>query len=147
MADAVDAIHEYEKYMALAEIETLRFVVSNTTEAGIVYDASDRFEMNPPATFPGKLTKFLYHRFETFGGDRGKGLVMLPVELIDDNGIMLRKCVMQQIENWGLSGNSRPGWRKPVSLLPRWWTALSPDIPEPRSRRSGRSWGTKTASW
>ena len=104
VADAVDAIHEYEKYMALAEIETLRFVVSNTTEAGIVYDASDRFEMNPPATFPGKLTKFLYHRFETFGGDRGKGLVMLPVELIDDNGIMLRKCVMQQIENWGLSG-------------------------------------------
>lgn len=103
VTDAVDAIHEYEKYMALAEIDTLRFVVSNTTEAGIVFDASDRFESNPPATFPGKLTKFLYHRFETFGGDREKGLVMLPVELIDDNGIMLRKCVMQQIENWGLS--------------------------------------------
>lgn len=74
VADAVDAIHEYEKYMALAEIETLRFVVSNTTEAGIVYDASDRFEMNPPATFPGKLTKFLYHRFETFGATGEKGL-------------------------------------------------------------------------
>lgn len=103
VADAVDAINEYEKYMQLAEIETLRFVVSNTTEAGIVYDASDRFEWNPPKTFPGKLTKFLYHRFETFGGDKSKGLVMLPVELIDDNGIMLRKCVMQQIENWGLS--------------------------------------------
>ena len=103
VADAVDAINEYEKYMSLAEIDTLRFVVSNTTEAGIVYDATDRFELNPPKTFPGKLTKFLYHRFETFGGDKSKGLVMLPVELIDDNGIMLRKCVMQQIENWGLS--------------------------------------------
>lgn len=103
VADAVDAINEYEKYMGLAEIDTLRFVVSNTTEAGIVYDASDRFELNPPKTFPGKLTKFLYHRFETFHGDKSKGLVMLPVELIDDNGIMLRKCVMEQIENWGLS--------------------------------------------
>ena len=99
----VDAIHEYDKYMSLAEIDTLRFVVSNTTEAGIVYDADDRFEMNPPKSFPGKLTKFLYHRFETFQGDTSKGLVMLPVELIDDNGIMLKKCVMQQIANWGLS--------------------------------------------
>ncbi len=103
VADAVDTASEYEKYAALAEIETLRFVVSNTTEAGIVYDPSDKFELNPPKTFPGKLTKFLYHRFETFRGDKSKGLVMLPVELIDDNGIMLRKCVMQQIENWGLS--------------------------------------------
>ena len=55
-----------------------------------------------PKTFPGKLTKFLYHRFETFQGDMSKGLVMLPVELIDDNGIMLKKCVMQLIELWGL---------------------------------------------
>ena len=103
VADAVDAINEYEKYMALAEIDTLRFVVSNTTEAGIVYDDTDKFEYNPPKTFPGKLTKFLYHRFETFKGDMNKGLVMLPVELIDDNGIMLKKCVMQLIELWGLS--------------------------------------------
>ena len=102
VADAVDSITEYEKYMGLAEIETLRFVVSNTTEAGIVYDDSDKFEYNPPKTFPGKLTKFLYHRFETFGGDVSKGLVMLPVELIDDNGIMLKKCVKQLIDLWGL---------------------------------------------
>ena len=103
VADAVDAIGEYEKYMSLAEIDTLRFVVSNTTEAGIVFDNTDKFELNPPKTFPGKLTKFLYHRFETFNGDMEKGLVMLPVELIDDNGIMLKKCVMQLIELWGLS--------------------------------------------
>lgn len=102
VADAVDACGEYEKYMSLAEIDTLRFVVSNTTEAGIVYDETDRFELNPPRTFPGKLTKFLYHRFETFHGDMEKGLVMLPVELIDDNGVMLKKCVLKLIELWGL---------------------------------------------
>ncbi len=103
VADAVDAVEEYDKYMALADIDTLRFVVSNTTEAGIVYDADDKFEMNPPQSFPGKLTKFLYRRFETFKGDLSKGLVMLPVELIDDNGLHLKECVFQQIANWGLS--------------------------------------------
>ena len=109
VVDAVDAYTEYEKYMGLAEIDTLRFVVSNTTEAGIVFDDTDKFEMNPPKTFPGKLTKFLYHRFETFKGDISKGLVMLPVELIDDNGIMLHKCVLQFIELWGL-GEEFKNW-------------------------------------
>lgn len=107
VADAVDSINEYDKYMELAEIDTLRFVVSNTTEAGIVYDDTDRFEFNPPKTFPGKLTKFLYHRFETFAGAMDKGLVMLPVELIDDNGIMLQKCVMQLIDLWKLGADFR----------------------------------------
>ena len=109
VVDAVDSYTEYEKYMGLAEIDTLRFVVSNTTEAGIVFDDTDKFELNPPKTFPGKLTKFLYHRFETFKGDKDKGLVMLPVELIDDNGIMLHKCVLQLIDLWGL-GEEFKNW-------------------------------------
>jgi len=102
VADAVDTTREYAKYMGLAEIDTLRFVVSNTTEAGIVYDDTDKFESEPPKTFPGKLTKFLYHRFEAFNGDMSKGLVMLPVELIDDNGIHLKECVMKLIDLWML---------------------------------------------
>lgn len=102
VADAVHPYAEHEKYMKLAELDTLRFVVSNTTEAGIVFDETDRFELDPPNTFPGKLTKFLYHRFETFGGDMEKGLVMLPAELIDDNGAVLKQCVMQFVELWGL---------------------------------------------
>ena len=63
VADVLSAYTDYEKYMKLAEVNTLRFVLSNTTEAGIVFDDSDKFELNPPETFPGKLTKFLYHRF------------------------------------------------------------------------------------
>ena len=109
VADAVDSYSEYDKYRKLAQIDTLRFVVSNTTEAGIVFDEKDRFEYEPPTTFPGKLTKFLYERFETFRGDRSKGLVMLPVELIDDNGIMLKKCVMQFIDLWKL-GEEFKSW-------------------------------------
>lgn len=102
VADVVDAYKEYDKYSDFAKLDTLRYIVSNTTEAGIVYDENDRLEMNPPKSYPGKLTKFLYERYQHFNGDNSKGLVMLPVELIDDNGIMLKKCVMQQIENWKL---------------------------------------------
>lgn len=109
VVDAVNSYTEYEKYMGLAKIDTLRFVISNTTEAGIIFDDTDKFELNPPKSFPGKLTKFLYHRFETFKGDLTKGLVMLPVELIDDNGIMLHKCVLQLIDLWGL-GEDFKNW-------------------------------------
>ena len=107
IADAVCAYEEYDKYMGLAEIGSLRFVISNTTEAGIVFDEGDKFESTPPATFPGKLTKFLYYRFRCFKGDRKKGLIMLPVELIDDNGIALKKCVMQFIQLWNLGEDFR----------------------------------------
>ena len=109
VSDAVSSYVEYDKYMALAEIDSLRFVVSNTTEAGIVFDDSDEFSLCPPKSFPGKLTKFLYHRFETFKGDFEKGLIMLPTELIDDNGIVLRECILKLIDLWGL-GEDFKNW-------------------------------------
>lgn len=105
VADAVDSYNEYDKYMALADIDTLRFVVSNTTEAGIVFDSTDEFTLTPAKSFPGKLTQFLHRRYTTFNGAADKGLIMLPVELIDDNGIMLKKCVNQLIDLWGLDAD------------------------------------------
>lgn len=102
VADAVDAYGEYEKYAAYAKLDTLRYIVSNTTEAGIVYDETDRIEFNPPKTYPGKLTKFLYERYKHFNGVADKGLVMLPVELIDDNGIHLKECVLKLAKLWNL---------------------------------------------
>ena len=102
VADAVDAYGEYEKYADYAKLDTLRFIVSNTTEAGIVYDESDSIELNPPKSYPGKLAKFLYERYKHFNGALDKGLIMLPVELIDDNGLHLRECVLKQADNWNL---------------------------------------------
>ncbi len=102
VADAVDAYGEYEKYAGFAKLDTLRYIVSNTTEAGIVYDESDRFEFAPPKTYPGKLTKFLYERYKHFNGAADKGIVMLPVELIDDNGIHLKECVLKLAALWKL---------------------------------------------
>ncbi|MDO5293263.1 MAG: tagaturonate reductase [bacterium] len=102
VADAVDAGLEYEKYSELAKLDSLRFIVSNTTEAGIVYDETDQFELNPPKTYPGKLTKLLFTRYEAFKGDVNKGLIILPVELIDDNGIKLKECVLKLAKLWNL---------------------------------------------
>lgn len=102
VTDVVDAYGEYEKYASYAKLDSLRFIVSNTTEAGIVYDETDRIDLNPPKTYPGKLTKFLYERYTHFNGDINKGLIMLPVELIDDNGIHLKECVLKLAALWNL---------------------------------------------
>ena len=102
VSDAVDAYGEYEKYAAYAKLDTLRFIVSNTTEAGIVLDESDRFDLCPPNSYPGKLCKFLYERAEAFGYAADKGLIILPVELIDDNGIALKRCVKALARLWKL---------------------------------------------
>ena len=102
VTDAVDAGNEYQKYEDFAKLDTLRFIVSNTTEAGIVYDETDRFELCPPKSYPGKLTKFLFDRYTAFNGDVTKGLIILPVELIDDNGIALKNCVLKLAKLWNL---------------------------------------------
>lgn len=100
--DVLDCYSEYERYAAYAKCETLQFIVSNTTEAGIVYDPADRLSYNPPHSYPGKLTKFLYERAEYFSYAVDKGVILLPVELIDDNGIELKKCVLKLAEEWNL---------------------------------------------
>lgn len=98
----ISAYDDYADFIALARCSSLRFVVSNTTEAGIVYDDRDRLEMEPPESFPGKLAKLLYERYVFFGGDESRGLIMLPVELIDNNGAALRDCVIKHAKAWGL---------------------------------------------
>ena len=100
--DAVDCYSEYEEYASYASLDSLRFIVSNTTEAGIVLDETDRFEFCPPRSYPGKLTKFLFERAEAFDYDLKKGLIILPVELIDDNGVALKQCVYTLASQWKL---------------------------------------------
>ncbi len=102
---ALTVHHDYEEYMALAKEDSLRFVVSNTTEAGIVFHGDDKFEEPLYVTFPAKLTQFLYARYQHFNGDRNKGLIMLPVELIDDNGIVLKKYVHDYADLWNLDAD------------------------------------------
>ncbi|SCC37963.1 tagaturonate reductase [Fictibacillus enclensis] len=93
---------DYDQYLQLAESEELRFVISNTTEAGIRFNENARLEDRPQEGFPAKLTAFLYHRFQAFSGDSSKGCVMIPCELIENNGPELKKVVLQYAEHWNL---------------------------------------------
>lgn len=93
---------EWDKYLALAELPELRFIVSNTTEAGIQFSKNDKITDCPPKEFPAKLTLWLYHRYSYFNGDKDKGCILLPCELIEDNGEALKETVIQYAKHWQL---------------------------------------------
>ncbi len=99
--DTVEPYRDFDAYLALAKIDTLRFIVSNTTEAGIVYTGQDSYDDRPQASYPGKLTRFLHERYRL-----GKpGFILLPCELIDDNGFHLRDAVLKTAEQWNLGAD------------------------------------------
>ena len=115
VSKVMDCKDDYEDYMGLAKLDTLRFVVSNTTEAGIVLDKNDSME-GLPATYPGKLTKFLYERYLTFDGAMDKGLIILPVELIENNGGKLKECVLALCDCWELPAEFK-NWIKEACVF------------------------------
>ena len=83
-----------EKYKQYILSPDLRFIVSNTTEAGIRY-GQDNVKDLVPATFPGKVTSLLWRRFKHFNADPSKGVIFIPCELIEDNGSTLREIVIR----------------------------------------------------
>lgn len=99
---AINPLLEYESYLHLAENPDLRFVISNTTEAGIYFDPNDIDREKTPGSFPAKLTAFLYRRFTAFEGSKGKGLIIIPCELIENNGGKLKEAILQYIHLWNL---------------------------------------------
>ena len=98
----VNPYRDFEAYMKLAEQPEMRFIISNTTEAGIAFDPSCKLDDKPALSYPGKLTQLLYHRYEYFKGDMGKGFIIFPCELIFLNGKHLKECIYQYIELWQL---------------------------------------------
>ncbi len=93
---------EYNKYLEIAENPDLKIILSNTTEAGIVYEEQDKLQDRPAESFPGKLTAFLYHRYKTFSGSVESGMYIIPCELIEDNGDRLREIIIKIARNWDL---------------------------------------------
>ncbi|MGB7595550.1 MAG: tagaturonate reductase [Erysipelotrichaceae bacterium] len=90
-----DPYLDYQGFLGLAEIDALRFVVSNSTEAGIVYHAEDFASSSTPVSFPCKVLALLKRRYDAFDGAIDKGLIFFPCELIDDNGSKLKEVVMR----------------------------------------------------
>ena len=100
---------EFEAYRNLIESSELRFVISNTTEAGIQWAEGETLDMEPQPSFPGKMTALLYHRFRTFKGAPDKGLIVIACELIEDNGDKLKEYVLRHAKEWNL-GNAFINW-------------------------------------
>ena len=97
----IDPYKEFEDYMALADNPDFRFIVSNTTEAGIEFVDTCKFDDKPALSFPAKLTQLLYKRYK----NGLKGFVILACELIDNNGSELKKCVLKYAELWNLEAD------------------------------------------
>src|SRR5919109_1752642 len=99
---ALSAPDEWDAAVACARNPELELIFSNTTEVGIVLDESDKPELNPPRSFPGKLTRFLYERARSFGYDVAKGVTVIPCELIEENGERLCAIVLALAARWNL---------------------------------------------
>ena len=97
---ALNPYSQFWAYLALADQPEIRFVISNTTEAGIAFDPSCKLSDAPASSYPGKLVQLLYRRYQTFEGDPTKGLIIMPCELIFLNGHHLKECIYQYIELW-----------------------------------------------
>ena len=101
----VKPYEDFDAYIKLAEQPEMRFVVSNTTESGIVYSSEDKVTDAPPKTFPAKVTLLMKRRFEL----GLPGFIFLPCELIDRNGDNLKKCILQYADLWNL-GDAFKAW-------------------------------------
>ncbi|HZJ56838.1 MAG TPA: tagaturonate reductase [Clostridia bacterium] len=100
-------INPYEDWKGLlscAAQPEMRFMVSNTTEAGIAYVEEGMPTDSCPTSFPAKVTAFLYERFKAFSGCPDRGMIILPCELIDRNGDSLKEIVLRYADEWDLGG-------------------------------------------
>lgn len=95
---AINPYEDFEGFLSLAKNPDLRFIISNTTEAGICFDDTCKITDKPADSFPAKLTQFIYQRYEA----GLKGFVIFACELIDDNGKELEKCVLDYAKLWNL---------------------------------------------
>ena len=91
----LSAKSQWQEVLACAANPEMQIIISNTTEVGIVLVENDHINGNPPVSFPAKLLAFLYERYKVFNGDAAKGMVIVPTELITDNGTKLQSIVME----------------------------------------------------
>ena len=93
---------DFDAYLKTAENPEMRYIISNTTEAGIAYDENDVPTATPPNSYPAKLAVWLNHRYKTFNGEASKGVHIIPCELIEKNADNLKRILLQLAEKWSL---------------------------------------------
>ncbi|ARK29554.1 tagaturonate reductase [Halalkalibacter krulwichiae] len=100
---AINPYSDWEQVLKVAESKDLEFVFSNTTEAGLTYLEEAYNPTSSPLSFPGKVAAFLYHRYQVMNGSPDAGLVMIPCELVEGNGDVLKELVVRYATDWKLS--------------------------------------------
>jgi len=90
----LSAKEEWAAVLKCAHNPDMQIVISNTTEVGIELVNED-IQQNPPVSFPGKLLSFLYERYKAFNGSEQSGMIIVPTELISDNGKKLESIVFE----------------------------------------------------
>ncbi len=125
----INPFRDFEDYLKLAEQPEIRFVISNTTEAGIAFDPECRFTDRPASSYPGKLVQLLHHRFEHFKADTAKGLIIFPCELIFENGRHLEECIRQYIAHWNLGKEFSDWFEKSCNVYSTLVDRITPGYP------------------
>lgn len=95
---SINTFDDYDSLLRFAVSDDLQVIISNTTEAGIEYKENEKLSDAPNVTYPGKLTALLYERYKA----EKDGVLVLPVELIEDNGAVLKSCVLKYADDWSL---------------------------------------------
>ena len=126
----VQPYQDFASYLQLAESTDFQIIVSNTTEAGIVFDAKDQFTDQPADSFPGKLTQLLHRRYRVHPDI---GFVILPCELIEKNGAQLRTCVLQYAQHWQLGSDFEDWVSTKNSFCNTLVDRIVPGFPEERA--------------
>lgn len=96
----INPYEDFQAYLKTAEQADIRYVISNTTEAGIAYNENDKATDAPPVSYPAKLAVWLYHRYKTFNGDAAKAVHVIPCELIEKNADNLKRIILQLAQKW-----------------------------------------------
>jgi tagaturonate reductase len=128
---AISAQDDWAAVLECARNPELELVFSNTTEVGIALDESDSMTLSPPRSFPGKLTAFLYARATALDFDPGHGLVVLPCELIEDNGDRLREIVTTLAARWNLGAEFLTWLEASVTFCNTLVDRIVPGTPSP----------------
>lgn len=95
---AINPYMDFDSYISLAHNQEFRYIISNTTEAGIIFSQDDKFNDRPAKSFPAKLTQLLFERYKL----NLDGFIIFACELIDNNADVLKECVLKYADLWQL---------------------------------------------
>lgn len=95
---AINPYMDFDSYISLAHNQDFRYIISNTTEAGIIFSQDDKFNDRPAKSFPAKLTQLLFERYKL----NLDGFIIFACELVDNNADVLKECVLKYADLWQL---------------------------------------------